>query len=308
MRAVVDIGSNSVKYLIGEVQRGVPVVHKMRSWVTRLGHKIAESRTLDPASVARTIEVFREMRSDFDAEGIKHPQWVVATSAVRDSQNPEAIARPVQEIFGTPLKVLSGIEEATYSMTGALAAATIHYGTSQCCTIDVGGASTEIGIREPAFMAHSFQAGAVRCHEGLGLDGIPVSDAVWARALTNIENYFPQDKWKELRAAIPAGTRAVAVGGSLLATARLAGATPVSTPEGFSLGFKATVAQMEQFNDLYRKLDMKARTQYPGMEAGRADVLCAGVLCLMVPLKRLGLKDVFVTEWGLRHGLLLAST
>lgn len=307
MRAVVDIGSNSIKYLVGEVQRGVPVVQQGRSWVTRLGKGLEKTGVLDPESVALTVEALRSMQQELTKIPNLQPAQVVATSAVRDCKNPEAIQSAVQEIFGVPLRILTGLEEAQYSAEGALTAGHIHYGTRRCCTIDVGGASTEVGIAEPEFRAVSFQAGAVRCHERLGLQQIPVDDTLWAQAQRGMEEFFPLTVWKDLQMHIPSGTPAVAVGGSLLAAARLAGASPTHTAQGASLGYSISVAQLEAFNDRFRKLSLEERSKHPGLDKGRADILCAGVLCLLIPLKRLGLKEVFITEWGLRHGLLLSS-
>lgn len=310
MRAVVDIGSNSVKYTLAEIRRGVPHVVKKRSWITRLGKGMETSgRVLAAESIAATEKAFREMATELAPYRDGLTIEAVATSAVRDAKNPEEISRRVQEIFGVALRVLTGLEEARLSLAGASAAAQVFYGTRACVFVDVGGASTEVGIVEPSFEAHSFQAGAVRCHERLGLDRIPVRDADWQAAQAGLRAFFPDAEWNRVVAKIPAThTRAVAVGGSLLVAARLAGATVAKGPDGESMGFAARVDELERFNDGFRKLSLNERLAKPGIEPGRADILCAGLLCLTVTLRRLGMTEVFISDWGLRQGLLLQGT
>ncbi|MBS1983716.1 MAG: hypothetical protein JST16_06040 [Bdellovibrionales bacterium] len=307
MRAVVDIGSNSVKFALADFQRGVPRILKKKSWVTRLGKDLAKTGLLDPESVAATDKALQEIARALSPYAAKLHTFAVATSAVRDCRNPEAVANRVQAHLGVPLRVLTGLEEARYSLMGSSAAAELHFSSKDCVCVDVGGASTEVGIVAPHFAAHSFQAGAVRCHEALGLDHMPVSDERWAQAARDMDQFFPNPAWSDLRAQIPAThRRAVAVGGSLLVAARTLGAMKVEDEYGNPMGYQTTRADFEDFNDRFRRMSLEERTREPHIEKGRADILCAGILCLTEVLRRLDIEELLVTDWGLRYGLLLA--
>lgn len=303
MRVVVDIGSNSVKFSASKSQGGAPEIIASGSWVTRLGAGAKERRLL-PESIAKTEEALREMRAQFDALG-KVEIVAVATSAVRDSVNPEEISARVQAILGVPLRVLSGDEEARFSIAGALTAARSGWGTERVLFIDVGGASTEVGMAVPQFRGHSFRAGAVRCHEPLALDVMPVSDASWTQAQLRMADFFAPAEWEPLRAQLaPLPTQAVAIGGTLVLAAKLLraqGRVRVAEVEG---GFRVSRADFESLNDELRRKSLEERLHLPYMVPGRADIVCAGILCLTHVLKLAGCQEVLVTEWGLRHGIL----
>jgi exopolyphosphatase / guanosine-5'-triphosphate,3'-diphosphate pyrophosphatase len=298
MQAVVDIGSNSVKISIGESCAGKVILRQKKSWITRLGKNLAANRyQLDEDSVTATVMAFSEMKELFDEHGVAHP-IVVATSAVRDCKNPERISKPVTEILGVKLRVLTGQEEARISAQGAIAAGKTAYGEGRFVFLDLGGASTEVGTMNPHFIGHSFHAGAVRCHEELGLQNAPVDDVTWAQAKDKIENYFPMDAWAPLAAQLPNTFHVVAVGGTLMMTAKMMGASPKG-----EAGFEAEGTSLLQLNEKLRKLDFISRRQLGAVE-GREDIVCAGLLCLLTVLGRLKADRVLVTDWGLRHALL----
>lgn len=303
MKAVVDIGSNSVKFTVAEIQRGVPHVLDKGSWVTRLSRNLEKTGLLAPESILETEKVLTtiaERIQKFPGVGIQ----VVATSAVRDCKNPEEIASRVRKLLGVDLRVLKGTDEAEISLRGAEAATQLRRGNIGGIFVDVGGASTEVGMIEPQLFTHSFQAGAVRSHERLGLHVMPVSDATWAAAQARMPEFFPDTMLTNYKGA---AKRCTAVGGSILVASRLAGASKAPEVDGVSLGYDLRRQDLEAFNDQYRKLSLEERMKYPKMEAGRADVMCAGILCLTYVMKTLGIEELFVTEWGLRHGLLLGE-
>jgi exopolyphosphatase/guanosine-5'-triphosphate,3'-diphosphate pyrophosphatase len=308
MRAVVDIGSNSVKFSLAEVRRGMPMLVRKRSWITRLGRGLEQTGRLAPEAVSETTQALREIAAELAPYRSGLDLIAVATSAVRDCANPEEVAGPVEQILGIRLQILTGIEEARYSMRGAAEAARVFFGSKKAALVDVGGSSTEVGIVEPEFAACSFRAGAVRCHEGLGFAAMPVNDSLWLAAQSGVRKYFPDDQWGPLTAQFPKGLdRAVAVGGSLLAAANLAGAKSALMASGESLGYITTRSTLEAFNDRFRKLTLDERMAFPRMERGRADILCAGLLCLTSVLERLGIDEVLISDWGLRQGLLLTT-
>ena len=306
MKLVIDMGSNSVKYLLAtEDETGSLQVISKNSWVTRLGKRIDSTRELTPESIEATRKALTQIRDEVLARN-KRPLEAtqiraVATSAVRDSKNPEAVSSLVESLLGAKLHVITGQNEARLIMAGAAAATTKMLGNgSSPVFIEVGGASTQVGHFSPHFDSHSFQAGAVRCHEALGLAEMPVSDALWARSQVEIQNFFPLDTWNLLTQdwKLSSQTQIVAIGGSLVIAAKMGG----GWPEG-NLGFVSSLEQMEALNEKLRRLNVEERMQL-GIEDGRGDIICAGILCLTTLMKRMGTTKLAVTRWGLRHGIL----
>lgn len=307
MRAVVDIGSNSVKYSVAETERGAIKNLHSRSWVTGLGRGLDAGGCLSRESLEKTESAFREMAQFFAPLPIKELQ-VIATAAVRECRNPETVEKLVHDIFGAKLKILTGLEEAQASMRGAQAAARLVWGEREAIFIDVGGASTEVGVLSPIFQGHSFYAGAVRCHEALGWGDAPVSDTAWGEATSQMEKFFPQLEWARLEQIWKKDNpprAVVAVGGTLVMAASMCAERGASAHVFPDLGITVSATALEELNNELRKLSLAQRRQVPGIFPDRADIVCAGTLVLTTLLKKLGSPQVLVTNWGLRHGFLL---
>ncbi len=303
MRAVVDIGSNSVKFTVARVERDAPVVLGSGSWITRLGSGSAQRRLL-PEAVAKTRHALDEintaLRGFRDEHGAPEVK-IVATSAVRDATNPEAVTALAEEILGVPVRVLSGLEEARIAIEGAAAASERVFSHRRSLFFDMGGASTEVGRIEPSFRAHSFQAGAVRCHNAFGFGSAVVDDTAWAKAHREIANFFPAADWDRLfSGASDRAPTAVAVGGTLVLASKLVPTARDHSPAGLVVSLE----EVRELGERLRRLDAKDRFQVPHMAEGRADIVVSGLLILEHLLERAGLSEVLVTDWGLRHGLL----
>jgi exopolyphosphatase/pppGpp-phosphohydrolase len=96
----------------------------------------------------------------------------------------------------------------------------------------------------------------------------------------------------------------VAVGGTLVLAAKLLLEEGSERVENLDAGLKLSRVAFERLNERLRKLRVAERLQLPYMVAGRADIVCAGLLCLTHVMERARLAEVLVTDWGLRHGIL----
>ena len=302
MLAAVDIGSNSIKYLFANCERGALAPVEVDSWVTRLGKSLESSDGFfDEESLASTHHALLEIskRLKTRSRQLKHIS-VVATAAARNAKNPEVLEEMVFKTLGIKLQILTGLEEAEISMRGAAQSAKQQFPKSEFVFMDIGGASTEVGFLSPKIKAHSFQGGALKCHEGLGLSKIPVSDELWNNAKIDILKYFPNSDFKTLLSDYsPQNYKAVAVGGTLLLASEMCEA--ISRSKDGSLVSKI---ELENLSNVIRVKSMRARKAVTGIHSNRADILPAGILVLTSCLTRLGQGEVYITPWGLRHGLL----
>ena len=316
MRAVVDIGSNSIKFVLAKHQRDVPKIHKQGSWISRLGKGLEvepskresgvepSAGVLAEDSLAKTKQALEDIRKILQAEmgnqyGPRRVK-VVATAAVRSSKNPEVVHKLVEEILEVPLQVLTGQEEARYSFLGASAAAGQMCHRKDFAYFEVGGASTQIGVLLPTFKAYSFNAGAVSCHEGLGLNKMPVSPDAWEKAKAAMPQYFSTQVLAGFQSAFAHQFGgAMAIGGSLVLAAKLAG----FSTQG-SYGYSGTRKQLEALNEKLFRMGLSERLNLRGMEEGRADIRCAGILCVTHLLSFFNIEKIGITRWGLRHGII----
>src|SRR4051794_29500124 len=106
-RAVIDIGTNSIKLLVGEVFDGIVRPLEERSEQTRLGAGFYDTHLLQPVPIARTasaVAKFCAYAGELEAGDIR----VVATSAARDARNAEDLVNAVRRASGLRVEIISG--------------------------------------------------------------------------------------------------------------------------------------------------------------------------------------------------------
>src|SRR3954454_1152324 len=173
--AVVDLGTNSTRLLVAEVDGGRVHALARRSTVTRLGEGVDSSGRLSNAAMERVLDTLAEYRQLIDEHGAERV-IAVATSAVRDSANGDELLDAMRERFDIDGRTISGDEEAELTFLGATAA---RAGDETTLVIDIGGGSTELVIgragADPDFHV-STQAGSVRQTERQLHDDPPTPD------------------------------------------------------------------------------------------------------------------------------------
>src|SRR4051812_24539264 len=143
--AVVDLGTNSTRLLVAEVESGRVRELERRSVVTRLGEGVDARGRLGDAAMERVFDTLAEYRRLIDEHGAD-PVVAVATSAVRDSANGQEFRVVLSERFGIDAQILSGDQEARLTFLGATAARDTDATT---LVVDIGGGSTELVIGRP---------------------------------------------------------------------------------------------------------------------------------------------------------------
>ena len=116
-RAVIDVGTNSIKLLVADVRgRDVQPVHE-ESRQTRLGKGFYETHRLQPETIAHTAEAvweFAEIAREKNADSIR----VIATSAARDAVNPTDLTTAIERASGLKTEIISGAREAEWAFQG----------------------------------------------------------------------------------------------------------------------------------------------------------------------------------------------
>lgn len=127
--AVIDIGSNSIRYMEAErTAQGFGFSDKT-VFTTRLASGLITSGKLAEKQMKNSIDVLETLSRHAAANGL--PCYCYATSAVRDASNQAAFISDVKEKTGLTIEVLSGDDEAAYARIGA--------GQTNGGLIDIGG-------------------------------------------------------------------------------------------------------------------------------------------------------------------------
>jgi exopolyphosphatase/guanosine-5'-triphosphate,3'-diphosphate pyrophosphatase len=165
--AAVDIGTNSVRLLVADVDgtsprdaKLMPLDRRMR--ITRLGQGVDGSRALAPEAIARTTAVLREYYDALAEYGVTQVR-ATATSAARDATNRDEFFTAAHDALGVTPELLSGEEEAALSFLGATADLDA---PGPYLVVDIGGGSTEfvLGTDAPVGLV-SLDMGCVRVTE-----------------------------------------------------------------------------------------------------------------------------------------------
>jgi len=302
---VVDIGTNSTRLLIADVEDGAIAELDRRSEVTRLGQGVDAAGRLADEATARVFATLDAYRDAMDARGVPADARVaVLTSAARDAANGAAFTRRVREDHGLDARTLSGDEEARITFQGATHGRDAA-DTTPLLVIDIGGGSTELivgaaGGTEPSFHV-SLQAGVVRQTERhLHHDPPPphelqqLADEVRA----TIEAHVP--------AAVRASAEAaVGVAGTATSLAAIDQELDPYDPRRVH-GYVLERPEIELLLARLAQLPLADRRTVRGLHPDRAPTIVAGAAILLEALRAFDLRRVEVSEHDLLHGVALA--
>jgi exopolyphosphatase/guanosine-5'-triphosphate,3'-diphosphate pyrophosphatase len=306
--AVVDIGTNSTRLLIADVDRESGSLQELvrRSRVTRLGEGVDSSGSLSAAAIDRVLETLEQYRREMDDHACE-ANLAVLTSAVRDADNGEQFAARVRVDYGFDARVLSGDEEAQLTFLGAMsgragkgASGAPRMDQSEpTVVIDVGGGSTEFIIgsdHRPSFHV-SLQAGVVRMSER-HIHSDPPAPHELQELAADVRQTFLEGLPAQQRERIKRG---IAVAGTATSAASIDQELDPYDPERVD-GYDLQLATIELL--LARLADMteEQRRQVVGLHPDRAPTIVAGMIVLGEALRVFGLEQVEVSEHDILHG------
>ncbi len=305
MHAVMDIGTNSVRLLVANLQEKqlIPVRHELR--ITRLGQDVDRQGCLAEAAMERTLQALEEYREIVSSLPVSTVQ-LTATSAVRDSANRDEFADQIRRRVGWEVRILGGDEEAQLSFLGAVdAAGSSLGGSTKIIVTDIGGGSSEVvvGISDGTVLAaYSLQLGSVRMTEKW-ITSHPVPDDEVARLQLSVRTQLADElpSYEEAGAAV-----LVAVGGT--ATTMAAVALGLAAYDALSvtrtIHTKETIADMRE---RLRRMTLADRSKVIGLVPGREDVIVAGLSILLGLMEHFRAGSVMVVDSDLLQGLILQS-
>lgn len=296
MRAIIDIGTNSVRLLMAEKdEKGEWKTLRKELRSTRLGEGMTDKATIGQGAKERTLSAVEEFTAMAKLEGAEDI-FAYGTSIMRDASNGEEFADEVTAASGVPVRILSGKEEAYYSYIGAA-------GTSGVITsvVDIGGGSTEIcvGFGTDVGARHSFRLGCVRCSKQF--------DTTTARGRAELKKHcFTLFRETDLMESMRNVKRWIGVGGTVTSLASMLQELEVYD----SLKVQDYVIHPEDVSKILEKLSKMSyddKCHMKGLLPSRADVIVAGVVILDSLMEYFALSEITVSDRDLSEGLLDAD-
>jgi exopolyphosphatase/guanosine-5'-triphosphate,3'-diphosphate pyrophosphatase len=276
--AALDLGTNTTRLLVADVDGGrVEELHR-ETRITRLGEGVDARGRLLPAPIARVRNALTDYRRTAESLGAERA-LLVATSAVRDAENGEAFLGEIEWSYGFATQLLSGEEEAEMTRRGV---GDLAHGT---LLVDIGGGSTELVLGD---FRTSLPMGSVRFTERYGDDAAPSEEAA--------------------RKLLPALEPEAAIGV----------AATITTLAALDLGLEAYDRERVHGHDLTRAgaraqlerlaaLPLEERRQVPALDPERAPVIVAGAAIAVAILDHYDLDAIRVSERDILDGAALAA-
>jgi exopolyphosphatase/guanosine-5'-triphosphate,3'-diphosphate pyrophosphatase len=285
---VVDLGTNSTRLLVADVEDGQITEVERRLVITRLGEGVDSRRRLLPLPIARVRNVLSDYRRALESHGAERT-LAIGTSAIRDADNGEAFLGEIEWSYGFTTRMLSGEEEALLMFRGATGSRDV---TAPVLVVDVGGGSTELVVGDAAGVTFhtSLDAGSGRMTERFD-DAASCGRAVRALLAERVpEKVRPR--------------QAIGVAGTVTTLAALElGEYDPERVHGYRISRDAVERELARLEPM----PLEERRRVPGLEPDRAPVIVAGIAIVREVLDHFGLAELEASERDILHGAALEA-
>lgn len=285
-RAVIDIGSNTVRLVIYDGPPRAPEVIWNEKVVARLGRDLQASGAIPEDAAQEALRALARYKLLLDDRGIADVQ-TVATAASRDATNGQAFLEQVERLGLAP-RLLSGEEEALAAALGVIGA----FPNADGIAVDLGGGSLELVriANGDTGQPTSLPFGTLRL-PGLRSQG---------RFGRTFDEAFDAGGWDG-----DGGQPLYMIGGTWRALADFAmreAAYPLSDPHGFRLPAAAAERLAKRLSQT-----RPGELENAGLSPMRAAYLPDSAALLRRLIGRLAPRKLIFSSWGLREGLLFAG-
>jgi exopolyphosphatase/guanosine-5'-triphosphate,3'-diphosphate pyrophosphatase len=288
--AVVDIGTNSTRLLIADIDRAGELTEVVRrSLVTRLGDGLETGGRLRPAARERVLGVVEGYAGEIAEAGAERA-LAVMTSAVRDAADGRDFAAALSDRTALEGRILTGDEEAGLTFAGATATRS----AEGLLVVDIGGGSTELVA---AGFHASLQVGVVR-HGERHLRDDPPTPGQLAALAADVRTALEAAR---VPADLPVG-ELVAVAGTATTCAAIDLALDVYDTARIE-GHRLHRSTLEALRDRLAAMPLAERRTVSGLHPDRAPVIVPGILILLEVLAHFGLDAVAASDRDILHGV-----
>ena len=296
----VDIGTNSTRLLVADVDDGRVADIERETRVTRLGEGVDERRRLLPVPIARVRNVLSDYRRTTELLGVDRT-LAIATSAIRDAENGEAFLGEIEWSYGFATRLLSGHDEALMTYRGVTSERAVGEGT---VIVDIGGGSTELIAGEPEGVRwhDSLDIGSVRLTERFVHSDPPTGDELSACA-SAVQALLAERVPDDVRER---ATAAIGVAGTITSIAALALGLDEYDRERVH-GSRLTADELSAQLNRLAAVPVAERRELRPLDPERAPVIVAGAVIAREVLSFFGLAELEISERDILDGAALAA-
>lgn len=300
--AAIDIGTNSFHLIIAEVDTNTGKFNILgrEKQPVRLGSGSTDMKHLGKDAMERGIEALKKFAALAESAGA--PVRAIATSAVREAINQHEFIMRARIEAGIRIEVASGVEEARYIYLGILQSVPVY--DKPVFMIDIGGGSTEflIGKGRDIYYDNSLKLGAIRLTERFFGD-----KDIDSKAIKHCREYIKGFMTPVTRESIKYNYEiAIGSSGTIINIANIINVSKGSAADARLNNFVFTKDELHAaVAEILEAKTVKQRLKIPGIDPQRADILPAGAILLEQIFKELKIKEMMISEYALREGILL---
>ncbi|MDA3902562.1 MAG: hypothetical protein PF441_03820 [Desulfuromusa sp.] len=298
MHAVIDVGSNTIRMLIGECCKGTILPHSYHREMTRLAGDYSASSGLSELGMSKTLATLKSYQNSISSQNVSQIR-VVGTAALRRAENRQVFLDMVLAETGLNIEVIEGDEEAQLTTMGVLSV--VGPMTNSTVVIDIGGGSTELAciINGQIRLQKSYPLGVVQLCEECFSDAErqQLIDAVFKQFAESIKLIGLTDRPYQLIGTAGTITTLAAIHLQL----EKYNASLINN-------YYLSVNWLNILQQKLKLLSVPEREALIGMEPGRGDLILPGLQILLTLLRQLQLSSLRVSDSGLLEGVLLSLT
>ncbi len=301
--AGIDIGTNTLRLLIAEIDLTVYREIGSDRRITRLGQELDRTGALSSDAGERSIKALADFSAHIKRLAASRVD-AVGTSALRNASNSREFITEVKRRTGIEIRVISGEEEARLTLQGVSRALQNTGGEkrpfSSALIIDIGGGSTEIIMSYPGRnpVVVSLPLGAVYLTERFIRHDPPSGGE-----LKLLRRSVREELERQNTLLCPApGCVLTGTAGTITTLAAMDQKLAVYDPVRINCSTLARTAIDSMVRTL-GKSTLKERRGFPGLEHGREDIILAGAIVTQEIMERYGFTELLVSDWGLREGI-----
>jgi len=301
--AALDLGSNSFHLLVVEARPDgsfLPLAREKE--MLRLGDVVARGGSLTEESIEAAIDTVRRFKTIAD---LQHSDEIVAmaTAAMRQALNGPEAAERIEAATGVRIQVVSGIREAQLVFDAVRGSVLIDPSPALCA--DLGGGSLELSVGDRFGLVY-----ATSLHLGVGrLTAEYVrTDPPSKKDRARLRDHISKSLDVVLEDILACGPKLlVGTSGTFCALARAAaakrdGIVPYSVNQ-----LTVSARELSALNEQINSMPSYERARVAGIDARRAELMPAGSAVAEVLMEKTGMRDLTVSEWGLREGIIIST-
>jgi len=292
--ASIDLGSNSTRLLIAEVNdQGLNVLTRMHI-VTKMSEKIEQTGVISTEAFKRVnsaLRNFKKLLIENDVDDV----FVVGTAALRDAKNSDEIIENIRRKYDFEVEVLSGHEEGITTSIGVL-----HFmqNTENFLIIDIGGRSTEFIYEfENKIISKSLNLGVVTLSEKY-FSNLPIGQELIDEAKLKIETELSQLDIKDKK-------NVIGVSGTALSLASIFLDQQNFNEEELH-EIKIDTDNVQEINKRILKMtEAEIITKFRGIDPKRASTITSGIFLLEIILSHYSNSPIIISKNDILEGLIL---